>query len=126
LTDDPTFSAPIVGDGGSTLNASSEVHEGDLINGSITLAALDSSIDPISGLPFGSETVAWAGVEIGESGTSTIPATAARANFDSLDIPEANVPEGGSGSLYLLLAGAACFAALALSRRLGSSSAPGN
>jgi hypothetical protein len=40
LTDDPTYSDPIVADGGSTLNASSLVHVGDLTSGSITLADL--------------------------------------------------------------------------------------
>ena len=39
---------------------------------------------------------------------------------------EVLAPEGGPGSFYLLLAGMACFAALVLSRRWGSASAPAN
>jgi hypothetical protein len=114
---------PIVADGGSTLNASSLVHVGDLTSGSITLAALDAMIDPNSGLTYGNSTVLYAGVEIGnwDNGGATIPAS---ASFDSFTVNP--VPEGGSGSLYLLLASAACFAALVLSRRLGSASAPAN
>ena len=66
LTDDSGFTSPIVADGGPTLNGSSGVHVGDLINGSITLSALDTNIDPRTSLPYGQSTVAWAGVEIGD------------------------------------------------------------
>ena len=94
LSDDPDFASPIVADGGSTLNASSLVHVGDLINGSITLSALDTNIDPVSDLPYGQDTVAWAGIEIGEwnNGTNVIPAA---ASFDSIAI----VPEPGTVTL---------------------------
>jgi hypothetical protein len=103
LTDDSGFTLPIVADGGSTLNASSLVHTGDLISGSITL------------------TVAYAGVEIGDWAVSD--SIGASANIESITV---STPEGGSGNLYLLLAGAACFAALFLGRRPGSASAPAN
>jgi hypothetical protein len=94
LSDDPDFASPIVADGGPTLNASSLVHVGDLINGSITLSALDTNIDPVSDLPYGQDTVAWAGIEIGEwnNGTNVIPAA---ASFDSIAI----VPEPGTVTL---------------------------
>jgi hypothetical protein len=94
LADDPTYSSPIVADGGPTLNGSSLVHVGDLINGSLTLSALDTDIDPRTGLPYGQSTVAWAGVEIGnwDNGTLTIPAD---AEFDSITI----VPEPGTLAL---------------------------
>jgi len=100
MTDDPTFDDPIVADGGSTLNASSLVHVGDLTNGSITLAALDSMIDPISGLPYGSETVAWAGIEIGDwdNGDATIPAS---AEFNSITVSDVS-PSPEPSSLLLL------------------------
>lgn len=39
---------------------------------------------------------------------------------------DVTVPEGGSGSFYLLLAGAVCFGALVLGRRRGSASALAN
>ena len=122
LTDDSGYTLPIVADGGSTLNASSLVHVGDLTNGSITLGALDLLTDPNSGNPYGESTVGYAGVEIGnwDNGTNTIPAS---ASFDSFTV---STPEGGSGSLYLLLAGAACFGAMVLTRRLGSASAQAN
>ncbi|MGA2373465.1 MAG: hypothetical protein ABSG11_22645 [Candidatus Korobacteraceae bacterium] len=121
LTDDSGFTLPIVADGGSTLNASSLVHTGDLISGSITLTALDALIDPNSGLPYGDSTVAYAGVEIGDWAVSD--SIGASANIESITV---STPEGGSGNLYLLLAGAACFAALFLGRRPGSASAPAN
>ena len=123
LTDDPRFALPIVADGGPTLNASSLVHVGDLTSGSITLAALDLLTDPNSGSAYGLSTVAWAGVEIGnwDNGTNVIPAS---ASFDSFTVHP--VPEGGSGNLYLLLAGMACLAALVLGRRSGSASALAN
>jgi hypothetical protein len=97
LADDTTFSSPIVADGGLILNASSLVHEGDLTSGSITLAALDSSIDPISGLEYGSETVAFAGIEIGDwdNGVATISAS---ADIDSITVSQAPEPS----SLLLL------------------------
>lgn len=122
MTDDSGYTLPIVADGGSTLNASSLVHVGDLTNGSITLGALDLLTDPNSGNPYGESTVGYAGVEIGnwDNGTNTIPAS---ASFDSFTV---STPEGGSGSLYLLLAGAACFGAMVLTRRLGSASAQAN
>jgi hypothetical protein len=119
----------IIGFGGSTIDGSSDIHVYDPSStvGSYwgeTLSQLDTQTDPAYGLTFGNMPVAWAGVEIGDWAIDD--SISASANFDSLDIPEVDVPEGGSGSLYLLLAGAACFAALALSRRLGSASAPGN
>ncbi len=104
MTDDTTYSDPIVADGGSTLNASSLVHVGDLTNGSITLAQLDSDIDPISGLPYGLETVAWAGVEIGDwdNGDATISAS---ADIESITISQTPEPSSllllGTGLLGL-------------------------
>lgn len=104
LTDDPTYSDPIVADGGSTLDASSLVHVGDLINGSITLAQLDSDIDPLSGVAYGQETVAWAGIEIGDwnNGDATIPAS---ADIDSITVSQTPEPSSllllGSGLLGL-------------------------
>ena len=59
LTDDAGFTLPIVADGGTTLNASSLVHVGDLTSGSITLGALDSLTDPNSGLDYGLSTIAY-------------------------------------------------------------------
>jgi hypothetical protein len=101
LTDDPTFSSPIVADGGTPLNASSLVHVGDLTHGSITLTALDSLIDPISGLTYGSETVAWAGIEIGNWGVDD--SIGASAEFDSITVSQTPVPE--PASLVLLGSG---------------------
>jgi hypothetical protein len=100
LTDDSGFTSPIVADGGPTLNGSSGVHVGDLINGSITLSALDTNIDPRTSLPYGQSTVAWAGVEIGDwdNGVSIIPAT---ANFDSITV----VPEPATISLLAMAVG---------------------
>jgi hypothetical protein len=97
LTDDAGFTLPIVADGGSTLNASSLVHVGDLTSGSITLEALDSLIDPNSGLDYGLSTVAWAGVEIGDwdNGVATISAS---ADIDSITVSQAPEPS----SLLLL------------------------
>jgi hypothetical protein len=103
LTDDGGFTLPIVADGGSTLNASSLVHVGALTSGSITLAALDSLIDPNSGFDYGLSTVAYAGVEIGDwdNGTATISAS---ADIDSITVGTA-APEPSS----LLLLGAGLF-----------------
>lgn len=100
LTDDPTYSSPIVADGGPTLNSSSLIHVGDLTHGSITLSALDSVIDPNSGLPYGGETIAWAGIEIGNGGSG-----ATTANIDSIAIvPEpATVLMVGTGLMGMLL-----------------------
>jgi hypothetical protein len=84
MTDDPTFSSPIVSTFGTPLNSSSLVHVGDLTEGSITLSALDALSDPNSELPYGPETVAWVGLEIGDGGSGT-----ASANIDSITV----VPE---------------------------------
>jgi hypothetical protein len=118
----------IIGMGGPTLNGTSEIHVYDPNNvaGSYwgdTLSFLDSQTYGASAYTFGNMTVDWAGVEIGtwNNGDATIPAS---AEFDSITVP--SVPEGGSGSLYLLLAGAACFGAMVLTRRLGSASAQAN
>jgi hypothetical protein len=100
LTDDPTYSSPIVAFGGSTLNSSTLVHVGDLTHGGITLSALDTTIDPISGLPFGGETIAWVGIEIGDGGSG-----ATTANIDSIAIvPEpATVVLVGTSLMGMLL-----------------------
>lgn len=100
LTDNPTFSSPIVADGGPTLNSSSLIHVGDLTHGSITLSALDSVIDPTSSLPYGGETIAWVGIEIGNGGSG-----ATTANMDSITIvPEpATVLLLGTSLMGLLL-----------------------
>ena len=66
--------------------------------------------------------VAWAGVEIGTWNIDD--SISASASFDSITVP--SMPEGGAGSLYLLLAGSACLAALVLGRRWGSANAMGN
>jgi hypothetical protein len=70
---------------------------GDLTSGSITLEALDSLIDPNSGLDYGLSTVAWAGVEIGDwdNGVATISAS---ADIDSITVSQAPEPS----SLLLL------------------------
>ena len=87
LTDDPTYSSPILASGSGPINGSSLVHVGDLIHGSITLSALDALIDPISGLPYGQETINWAGLEIGDGGNG-----AGTANIESITI-NSSVPE---------------------------------
>jgi hypothetical protein len=76
-------STPIVGMGDTTLNGSSQVHMGNLINGTTTLADLYAS--------YGGDTVAWAGVEIGnwDNGDAIIPAS---ANIDSITVTS-SVPE---------------------------------
>jgi hypothetical protein len=96
MADDPTFSSPIVADGGPTLNGSSLVHVGDLTHGSITLSALDAVTDPNSGLPYGPETIAWAGIEIGDGGSGVTS-----ANFDSITV----VPEPATISLLAMAVG---------------------
>ena len=105
LTDDPGYGLPIVSTDGGAINGSSLVHTGDLINGSISLSALDATIDPNSGLLYGQSTVAWAGLEIGDGGSG-----AGTANIESITIstPTA-VPEPTtviSGALLLLPIGA--------------------
>jgi hypothetical protein len=117
----------IIGFGGSSINGSSTIHVYDPSNilGSYwgdTLSQLDTLTDSGSGLTFGNMPVAWAGVEIGDWNISD--GTSASASFDSITVP--SVPEGGAGSLYLLLAGTACFAALVLGRRWGSTSSLAN
>jgi hypothetical protein len=117
MTDDTAFNNPIVADGGSTLNASSLVHVPGVTSGSITLAALDADIDPNSGLPYAQETVAYAGVEIGDwdNGANVISAS---ANFDSLTIGA--VPEPStfiSGALVLLPACASSLRRLRKNRK---------
>jgi PEP-CTERM motif len=76
-------STPIVGMGDTTLNGSSQVHMGNLINGTTALADLYTL--------YGGYTVAWAGVEIGnwDNGTAIIPAS---ANIESITITS-SVPE---------------------------------
>ena len=88
MADDTGFQHPIVSTYGGPLNGSSLIHVGNLINGSITLSALDASTDPISGLPYGQETLAWVGLEIGNGGSG-----AASANIESITI--SSVPDGG-------------------------------
>jgi len=84
MADDTSFQDPIVSTYGGPLNGSSLIHVGNLTHGSITLSALDAEIDPISGLPYGPETVAWVGLEIGNGGSG-----AASANIESITL----VPE---------------------------------
>jgi hypothetical protein len=105
LTDDPGYTSPIVG-GGSTLNGSSIVQVGPDAT-TETLSALDAMIDPISGLPYGQETVAWAGVEIGNWDNGTLYPVPASANIESITIGA--VPEPTTmvaGALLLLPFGA--------------------
>jgi len=99
LTDDSGYTLPIVSTDGGPLNSSSLVHAGDLTHGSITLSALDALIDPNSGLPYGPETVAWVGLEIGNGGSG-----AANANIESITIT--SVPEPTTMTLLLLPFGA--------------------
>jgi hypothetical protein len=98
MTDDPTFAEindPIVSTDSGPLGSSSLVHVGDLISGSITLSALDADIDPVSGLPYGGETVAYVGLEIGDGGSG-----AGTANIESITIGS-SVPDGASTVLLL-------------------------
>jgi hypothetical protein len=102
MADDTGFKYPIVSTYAGSLNGSSLIHVGNLTHGSETLSVLDASIDPISGLPYASETVAWAGLEIGEGGSGS-----GSANIDSITI--GTVPEPTtivSGVLLLLPFGA--------------------
>ena len=102
MADDTSYQYPIVSTYGGPLTGSSLIHVGDLIHGSITLSALDALNDPISGLPYGQETVAWAGLEIGNGGSG-----AATANIESITI--SSVPEPTTmiaGALLLLPLGA--------------------
>jgi hypothetical protein len=100
LTDDSGFTSPIISTDGGPLNSSSLVHVGDLTSGSITLLALDAEIDPVSGLPYGPETVAWIGLEIGNGGSG-----AASANIESIIlVPEpTTLALAGLSGLSLLL-----------------------
>ena len=104
MADDPGYTKPIVSTYGGPINGSSLIHVGNLVNGSITLSALDASIDPISGLPYGQETLAWAGLEIGNGGSG-----AASANIESITVGASEVPEPTTmiaGALLLLPFGA--------------------
>ena len=95
MTDDPSYTLPIVSTYGGSLDGSSLIHTGDLVNGSITLSALDTDIDPNSGLAYGGETVAWVGLEIGDGGNGV-----GTANIQSITIDGA-VPENASTILLL-------------------------
>jgi hypothetical protein len=94
LTDDPTYSSPILTTDSGPINGSSLVHVGNLINGSITLSALDASIDPISGLLYGQETINWAGLEIGDGGSG--PGTANIESITVTSVPEATTMIAGA------------------------------
>jgi hypothetical protein len=98
LTDDSGYTSPIVSTLGGSLDSSSLIHVGDLIHGSITLSALDVLTDPISGLPYGQETVAWAGLEIGDGGSG-----AGTANIESITISSVPEPTTVIAGLLLLL-----------------------
>ena len=114
LTDDPTYSSPIVTTDGGLINGSSLVHVGNLINGSITLSALDALIDPLSGLAYGQETINWAGLEIGDGGSG-----AGTANIESITI--SSVPEPTTmlaGALLLLPFGASALRVLRKTRKV--------
>ena len=87
LTDNPTYSSPILTTDSGPINGSSLVHVGNLINGSITLSALDLLTDPNSGLPYGQSTIAWAGLEIGDGGSGS-----GTANIESITVTS-SVPE---------------------------------
>ena len=67
--------------------------------GVIALSVLCADIDPISDLAYGSETVAWVGLEIGNGGSG-----AANANIESITIT--TVPEPTTMTLLLLPFGA--------------------
>ncbi|HUA67156.1 MAG TPA: hypothetical protein VMA13_01295 [Candidatus Saccharimonadales bacterium] len=112
LTDDTGYTSPIVTTGSGPIDGSSLIHVGDLVHGSITLSALDALIDPISGLPYGQETVAWAGLEIGDGGSG-----AGTANIESITI--SSVPESSTiiaGAMLLLPFGASALRILRKSR----------
>jgi hypothetical protein len=98
MTDDTGYHYPIVSTYGGPLNGSSLIHVGNLTHGSITLAALDASIDPVSGLPYGQETINWAGLEIGNGGTG--PGT---ANIESITIGAVPEPTTMIAGAMLLL-----------------------
>jgi hypothetical protein len=108
MADDTSYQHPIVSTYGGPLNGSSLIHVGNLTSGSITLSALDLLIDPISGLTYGQETVAWAGLEIGDGGSG-----AGTANIESITVPgAAPVPEPSTmvaGALLLLPFGVSTF-----------------
>jgi hypothetical protein len=109
MTDDTGYTTPIVGTDstGEPLDSSSLVHTGNLINGSITLSALDADTDPISGLPYGGETVKYVGLEIGDGGSG-----AGTANIESITIGS-SAPDGAS-TVLLLGFGLAGLAAMSL------------
>ena len=103
LTESIGYSSPIVTTDSGPINGSSLIHVGNLTSGSITLSALDLLIDPISGLPYGQEMVAWAGLEIGDGGSG-----AGTANIESITVSSA-VPEPTTiiaGAMLLLPFGA--------------------
>lgn len=105
LTDDTGYTSPIVSTYGGSLDSSSLIHVGDLTQGSIKLADLCSQIDPISNVSYGQETIAWAGLEIGDGGSG-----AGTANIESITI--SSVPEPTTmiaGALLLLPFGASTF-----------------
>jgi hypothetical protein len=112
MADDSGYTLPIVSTYGGPLNGSSLIHVGNLTHGSITLSALDALIDPNSGLLYGSETVAWVGLEIGNGGNG-----AANANIESITI--SSVPEPTTmiaGALLLLPFGASTIRRMRKSR----------
>ncbi|HEY1662104.1 MAG TPA: hypothetical protein VGI03_06770 [Verrucomicrobiae bacterium] len=113
MTDDTGFTTPIVSTGSGPLNGSSLIHTGDLTHGSITLSALDTTIDPNSGLEYGDEDIAWVGLEIGDGGSGS-----GTANIDSITL--SSVPEPTtiiSGALMLLPFGVGAFRVLRKSLR---------
>jgi len=115
LTESTGYSSSIVSTYGGPLNGSSLVHVGNLTSGSITLSALDLLIDPISGLPYGQEMVAWAGLEIGNGGSG-----AGTANIESITVSTAPVPEPTTmiaGALLLLPFGASTIRMLRKNRK---------
>lgn len=112
MTDDSSFTLPVVSTDGGPLDSSALVHVGDLTDGSITLSALDSVLDPNSPggtVPYGGETVAYIGLEIGDGGSG-----AGTANIESITIGS-SVPDGAS-TLLLLGFGLAGLGALSFKR----------